>query len=859
MTPRAPNFPFPRHAPLLITALLVLPALLSAQTESTPADSPTVMLEAFKVTSDRLAASDQEGAQSLDRYDPQQIDDTGAFTLNEFLETLPGAGSDEEVLVLIDGEPAYIDPSTLPIGMVEGIDVARDGSMPEYGAQSGGRVINIRLKKDYQGAEAGLKFDGSFAGGGEQQTVRLSSSIARGKWRTLFAINASHRSALDATDRTFARNQDHTSWGGSDLRLAWGSPAVIRAVNGPLNGLTDTNGNPVNTALVPENQTGSSTSLAPGNFLPGGPEASGQRRFDTSPYRQLISPSQQLGATFSTSYPIFGERLRASLSGSFTHSESKRLGPPPVSSASSRTRVPGAYNPFGQDIQVGLVHTEFGPTRQQSATDRAQLGLKLNGKLSPDWSWNGGIAYRRDNSAQTATDLDPAALAASLASADPANRFNPFGDPAAGPVNAHLYPSLTFNRQSDTRRNNTRFDLAANGTLTETWAGPLTLSMQGGYQLDDRTRTSRGAPGTSSPESHYESQAQNASTSLNIPLAGRRNQIPFLNRLETRLSARYSSQDDGSEGTGADLGLVWSPIRPLLFRARHAEQSSLPSPDVSDRRETLVNETVLDPRRDLAATEAQIVVRDIAQFGREKSTRQSFGATFEPPFAKGLRLSGAYQNQQRENLIQRRFDPQDVINNESAFPGRVIRAAPTADELAEGRPGTILSVDTTPGNTGRSERSSLDLNLEYALPSQKIGRIRFSGTAERNLTDTREISPGVAFINDGGGRSSRPDWEFTGTASWNFKAWMASLRLDHTGEIAPTTRGEGVPAQSLVTLNTGWRFRQKISPKRSVQYRLGFGIGNLFDEEPPRADTIAGYRGGSPLGRTYTVSLSASL
>ncbi len=703
------------------------------QIADTLAQAPTIageepiLLEAFKVTSDRLTASDQEGPQMLDRYDNRQIEDTGAFTMTEFLQTLPGAGGDKEALVLIDGEPAYVDPSTLPLGMIEGIEVARDGSMPEHGAQSSGRVINIRLKKDYQGGEAGLKFDGAFAGGGEQRTVRLSTSVARGKFRTLFAVNASQRSALDAVDRDYSRNQDHTAWGGSDLRLAWGSPAIIQASTGFLNGLADANGNPVNTALVPEKQNG--FGLSASDFIPGSPDASGQRRFDTSPYRQLISPSRQLGTTFSTSYPIFGERLRASLSGSFTHTASKRIGPPPASPASSKTRVPAAYNPFGQDIEIGLVHTEFGPTRQKSISGRGQLGLKLNGKFSPSWSWNGGIAFRRDESAQTATDLDPASLTASLASLEPSTRFDPFGDPAAGPVNAALYPALTFTRKSDTRRNNTRFDLATNGTLIEAWAGPLTLSMQGGYQVDDRTRSSHGAPATTSPESYYESQIQNASASFNIPLAGRRNQITFLNRLETRLSARYSSQDDGSEGTGGDVGFVWSPIRPLLLRARHAEQSSIASPDVSDRRETLVNETVLDPRRDLAATEAQIVVRDIAQFAREKNTRQSLGLTFEPPFLKGFRFSGAYQARLRENLIQRRFDAQDVINNETAFPGRVVRAVPSLEDLPQGQPGVIVSVDTTPGNTGKSEITSLDLNVEYAVPSQRCGRIRFSGTA----------------------------------------------------------------------------------------------------------------------------------
>ena len=856
-------------SPRLRGATLLLASFSALDAQPTPAapapvvipipvsDEPIVMMEAFKVTDDRIAASDQEGVEMLDRYDSQQIDDTGAFSMTEFFDTLPGAGSDEEVLVLIDGEPAYIDPSTLPLGMVEGIEVSRDGSMPEYGAQSSGRIINIRLKKDYQGGEAGVKIDGAFDGGGGRRAVRLSSSIVRGKLRALFAVNGTQRSELLATERDFSSNQDHRAWGGSDLRLAWGTPAVIRAANGDLDGLLDDSGNPVSTALVPEGQSGAGLSAS--DFLPGGAEATGLRRFDTARYRQLTSPSRQLGATFSGSYPVFGKHLRISLSGSYTRGETERIGAPPVSPASSATVVPAAYNPFNQDIQVGLVHTEFGPTRQESLSERAQLGLKLNGKISSSWSWNGGVAFRRDDSAQTATDLDSAAFTAALASPDPALRFNPFGDPAAGPVNAHLYPSLTYVRSSDNGRNNTRVDLSANGTLIDTWAGPVSLSMQGGYQTDSRTRRSRGAPGTSSPVSHFESESRNASASLNIPLTSRDNALPLLNRVETRFSARHSTQDDGSEGSGGDVGLVWSPVRAILFRARHSTHSVVASRDVSDRRETLVDETLLDPRRDLTAVEAQIVFRDTAEFAPEKSERQTFGLTVEPPFLKGLRLSSAYQIRERKNLIQRRFDAQDVVNNEAAFPWRVTRAAPTAEDIAAGRPGAILAVDTTPGNTGFTGNRSLDLNVEYRLRSERFGRIRFSGTAEHEIESRHELAPGFAFINDGGGRSSRPEWDFHGTTSWNYKAWMASVRVDYTGEIEAVPGGEGVPAQTLVTLNTGWRFRHNLSPKRSVQYRIALGIGNLFDREPARADTLSGYRGGSPLGRTYTCTFSASL
>jgi iron complex outermembrane receptor protein len=827
-----------------------------ATDESAAVDSPTVMLEAFKVSESRVAASDVEGPSALDRYDSQQIEDTGAFDMDELFATLPSSGGDEEVLVLIDGEPAYIDPSTIPLGMVEGIEVSADGSMPEYGAQSGGRIINIRLKKNYSGAEAGAKMENSFAGGGARQSFRLSTSAAHGKWRTLVAVTSTKRSALAATDRDFYQ-QDHTAWGGSDLRLAWGSPAVIQAVSGPLNGLVDADGNPVESALVPENQNG--TALTPADFLPGSGDAARHRRFDTSPYRLLVSPSERLGATASVSYPVFGEHLRVSLASSFTKDKSDRLGPPPVSTPSAKTLVPAAYNPFGQDVEVGFVHTEFGPTHQQSRSDRAQLGLKLNGRISPSWKWNGGIGYSRNRSSQTATDLDDDLLAAALAAPDPSGRFNPFGDPAAGPVNAQLYPQLTFNRTSRTDRSDTRFDLGANGSLAELWGGPLTLALRGGYQIDDRTRLSQDAPGVVAPESHFSSHSQSASSSLNIPLAGRKNQIRLLNRLELRLSARHSNQDDGSEGTGTEAGFVWSPLRALLIRARVADQSSVASRDVSDRRETLVSETVLDPRRELIATETQIVVHDIASFSPEKRRRETLGLTLEPPFLKGLRLSGAYQVDRREDLIQRRFDPQDIVNNEAAFPGRVVRAAATTDDIAAGRPGAIQSVDTTPGNSGRVQNRSLDLRLDYAVPAQRFGRIRFSGSADRAIENTHEIAPGLAFIHDDSGRSNPPKWEFNGSTSWNCNAWMASMRVDYTGRAQAGLNGEGIPAQTLVSLNAGWRFKAKIAPTRTAQYRIAVGIGNLFDRPPSRADTISGYRGGSPVGRTYQLTLSAAL
>jgi hypothetical protein len=41
--------------------------------------------------------------------------------------------------------------------------------------------------------------------------------------------------------------------------------------------------------------------------------------------------------------------------------------------------------------------------------------------------------------------------------------------------------------------------------------------------------------------------------------------------------------------------------------------------------------------------------------------------------------------------------------------------------------------------------------------------------------------------------------------------------------------------------------------------RLGVAVQNLFDRDPPFANTITGFRGGSPLGRIYEVQVRSQV
>jgi len=61
------------------------------------------------------STADTAGPNAIDNYDPDFIDGTGAFTVDEFLHKLPPSQPGATRLVLIDGVPTKLDLNSLPM------------------------------------------------------------------------------------------------------------------------------------------------------------------------------------------------------------------------------------------------------------------------------------------------------------------------------------------------------------------------------------------------------------------------------------------------------------------------------------------------------------------------------------------------------------------------------------------------------------------------------------------------------------------------------------------------------------------------------------------------------------------------
>src|SRR6202007_1519215 len=146
--------------------------------------------EEIVVTGTRLELSKGEGPQEVQVYTEETIRRSGQTTVGDFLNTLPGvslivdpgslqtAGFATSVrlhglplgttLVLIDGRRMettsaaafddVFDLNNVPLAAIERIEVLPQGSSAIYGSDAIAGVVNIILKKDFEGFAGTAKY-----------------------------------------------------------------------------------------------------------------------------------------------------------------------------------------------------------------------------------------------------------------------------------------------------------------------------------------------------------------------------------------------------------------------------------------------------------------------------------------------------------------------------------------------------------------------------------------------------------------------------------------------------------------------------------------------------------------------------
>lgn len=124
--------------------------------------------------------------------------------------SLRGLGADR-TLVLVDGKrwvtdlDGTVDLSTIPVAIIERIDVLKDGASAIYGSDAIAGVVNIITRKNFEGAQFGVSYGQTAKGDGAQRAADLTIGAAGERASGVVSISYSEQEQIMAGDRYISR------------------------------------------------------------------------------------------------------------------------------------------------------------------------------------------------------------------------------------------------------------------------------------------------------------------------------------------------------------------------------------------------------------------------------------------------------------------------------------------------------------------------------------------------------------------------------------------------------------------------------------------------------------------------------
>jgi len=926
--------------------------------------SKALKLEDYRVLGSRIRQTEVAGPSPISSYDAEYIRSTGAFTLADFLNSIPqtysgissGRGSapnelnpefgqrtetsspafnlilgssaappaqtgvsgaslrglgSGSTLVLVDGRrvaqsgagnrstdtrQGFVDLNTIPLGMIDRVEVITDGSSAVYGADAVAGVINVVLKKDYVGTEITGATRVSEHGGGRERAGTLLQGFNYGKLSGTIAIDYFDRQNLKANKRSFSKDQNHTgiptgtllSTGatnfGRDFRLLWGYPAVVQASGGVVSGTFDALPG-TRVVLVPQGTTGTptlaqfiptTTIVPPASVV----NASGQRRLNTAEFLDLIPETQRLAFNGNFTYR-FNDKVEGFAS--FRTSKNETTTNAQISASSitggfgSAAVLPAAFNPFNQNVSIGMMLVEFGPESQRVRTldDAATAGVR--GKFAQTWQWELGGQWQKQKSRQMTRAYNGGGFVALMTAADASQRFNPFIDARApgAPSQAALLERLAVYPTVFSDSTLQGVDFSADGDLFEIWGGPVKAAIGGGHSTSELQTvtttftTTVVTPVATRTEVAREQDSSSIFAELSVPLVGRANALPFVKRFDLQLAGRHEDSGGFTKST-PKVGVSFVPVDSLLVRTSWSQGFRAPGPSEYLVFSSNLTSTLTDPRRTPASTTGVVVTRG-SNLDPQPETSETwfYGLVWEPKLVRGLKLQVDVTETSQEDVLQV-LSAQTLVNNEALFPTRVIRAAPDATDTALNQPGRITQVDQTFVNFGRVVNRSLDISAEYQVPWEQFGRIRGSVFASRTLEATRQVAPAQPAVILEDDTSAPPKWKYNvgvnwTKGQWNFNAfawYLDGFTSNSAGNnlVANSTAVTYYPTPSITKVDAriAYDFKNGVWRGYGKGLRVGLGVNNVFDKQPPFSDTIWGFNAALHyqliLGRAYELS-----
>ena len=437
-------------------------AKLAAQNARTDVITP--------VTGSRIGRPAVDSPSPVSVVDREQLIGAGVTNLGDVLQKLPAQGNainaqnnnggdgstrinlrslgTNRTLVLLNGRgvvasglgaDSSVDLGTIPLAMVERVEVLKDGASAIYGSDAIAGVVNVITRTNVNGVEANVYTATSSKRDGTNYDL---SAVAGHSWdhgNITLSAGYQQQKPVMAGERGFAARTYSYNYNCSPEMAARGECIQATLTGSPssptgrINAMP--NGGPV--LDIPGCNTQFCTADGNGgfrNFRPATATSFGDNyNFETLNY--VVTPSTRVNL-FSNGHYDLSRNVHAFFEGQFNRRKStQQLAEPPVDLglfgiAISRDSL---YNTLHQDVvDYDRRLTELGPRTSDQEVNTTRVVVGLNGSIPDDvpvvknWKWEGSYNYGRSDATSTNNSY--------LILSHLANALGPsFNDPANGP------------------------------------------------------------------------------------------------------------------------------------------------------------------------------------------------------------------------------------------------------------------------------------------------------------------------------------------------------------------------------------------------------------------------------------------
>lgn len=842
-------------------------------------DESSAQLDRVQVTGSRIRSAQIEGQAPVFTLDRADLERTGQSSIADILQQLTtggsalnsrlnssgnfgfppngggvGAGSagvdlrhlgSQRVLVLVDGQrwvnetsasgiSSAVDLNTIPLSIVDRIEILEDGASSIYGTDAIGGVVNVITRKDFEGAEATAYYGQYDEGDGETFKGELSFGGSTEKLSYFLSLSYTDASRISSGDRglsSFPTPRTGVTRGSSATprgRYIFNDPVTGESFDITLN--NGVNGLP--------------------NFNPSGDDDfsdfTNDDRYNFSPNNLLLTPSERLGIFAQINYKVT-DNVNLYVRGLYNERESVNqaapepifLGPEAGTGSLADTvsvDVTNPFNPFGFTLDatsnlalIGRRPIEGGPRIFEQDVDTRYIAAGLEGDFylgDKAFFWDINfidseneaeqVTFGSYNVARIGTALGPVDVCEATPGCVPLNLF---GGP--GTITQEQLDYISFTGIDTSEQELQSVTVNISGDIANLPAGILAFAagyehreLDGNFQPDSVivAGESNGVPAL---PSSGEYDVDEFYAEVVVPVLS---DLPGVKQFDITGAVRFSDYSTFGNETTPKVGFRWQISDDLLVRGTYAE--GLRAPGIGELFGTAsrFDAVLTDPCSDfLNSGVSQEVINNCIALGvpadgsfeqpngqisvvtggnleLEPETADSYtaGIVYSPSWAENLSWASrldfelTYYRHELDGAIQA-IDAQTQLN---ACVGSLNDTF--CNGIGRAFTGGINNFQNRLTNIGGIETDGFDFKINYSSPETSIGRFDLNWSTtyvdqyDELLLDANDPDGFIRRPLEGIEENDRgiPEWQSNFIVTWNYANWTASWTVRYIDSIS---------------------------------------------------------------------------